>query len=127
MKNLCKTRYTRNGLRQHSLHVHVRMGLYFPKTWKRYLFDGHERPDVVQYHKEWALRMLGYKLLMAQFGDDEQVIEPILQDPSQKKLMLVTLDECTFYANDGKQDMWMLDGEIPLRKRGQGARFLNHG
>lgn len=99
-------------------------GYLYRKFGKDIFFDGHERPDVIEYRKAWALRMLQYKSFMTAFGEEDEVIEPVLADPSQQKLVLVTHDECTFYANDGKKDMWLLDGDNPLRKKGPGASIM---
>ena len=85
-------------------------GYLYRKFGKDIFFDGHERPDVIEYRKAWALRMLQYKSFMTAFGEEDEVIEPVLADPSQQKLVLVTHDECTFYANDGKKDMWFWMG-----------------
>ena len=52
--------------------------------------------------------------------------------PGQKLLVLVTRDESTFNANDGKRQMWMKEDEQPLRPKGRGkglmvADFLTPG
>jgi hypothetical protein len=61
---------------------------------------------------------------MTEFGDEEQVIEPALHDPSQKQLVLVTHGDSNFYSNDGKQDMWMMDGENSLCKKGPSSSIM---
>jgi hypothetical protein len=62
---------------------------------------------------------------MATFeGDLEEVIvEPELSD-GDKKLVLVTHDESTFYANDGQEYMWFKENENVLRKKGQGQSIM---
>ena len=51
--------------------------------------------------------MMAYKTRMATFAGDleEVIVEPELSD-GDKKLVLVTHDESTFYANDGQEYMW---------------------
>ncbi|OAD65386.1 hypothetical protein PHYBLDRAFT_153472 [Phycomyces blakesleeanus NRRL 1555(-)] len=46
------------------------------------------------------------------------------QDINQKKLVIVTHDESTFYAHDGKVDMWLEEGESHIRKKGQGRSLM---
>ena len=57
-------------------------------------------------------------------GDDkEEVVEPSLL-PGQKQLVLVTHDESTFYANDGKQTIWFGEGESILRNKTPGQSIM---
>ncbi|OAD80600.1 hypothetical protein PHYBLDRAFT_161239 [Phycomyces blakesleeanus NRRL 1555(-)] len=88
-------------------------------------YDGHERQDVVQYCHAWATRMMGYKQCMSDFtGEDEEIeVTPLLLE-NQKKLVMVTHDESTFYAHDGKVDMWLEEGESHIRKKGQGRSLM---
>ena len=44
--------------------------------------------------------------------------------PGQKPLVLVTHDESTFNANDGKQQMWMKKDKQPLRPKGRGKGLM---
>jgi len=43
--------------------------------------------------------------------------EPNLKD-GEKKLILVTHDECCFHAYDGMKQIWLAEGEQLLRKKG---------
>ncbi|KAI8967333.1 hypothetical protein BDB01DRAFT_829099 [Pilobolus umbonatus] len=45
-------------------------------------------------------------------------------DLGEKKRVLVTHDECTLYANDGKREMWIRQGENPIRKKGPGMSIM---
>jgi len=45
----------------------------------------------------------------------------------EKPLVLVTHDESTFNANDGKRKMWMEDGKQPLRPKGKGKGIMVSG
>ena len=38
--------------------------------------------------------------------------------------MLVVHDECIFYSNDGKCGIWVKNGEMPLRKKGNGRSIM---
>jgi len=37
--------------------------------------------------------------------------------PDEKEIIFVTHDESIFYANDGKRDIWTVEGEMSLRKK----------
>uniref|UniRef100_U9TTT3 Uncharacterized protein n=1 Tax=Rhizophagus irregularis (strain DAOM 181602 / DAOM 197198 / MUCL 43194) TaxID=747089 RepID=U9TTT3_RHIID len=50
-------------------------------------------------------------------------ILPNLQN-SKKKHILVIYDECIFYSNDGKREVWAKTGELPLRKKGNGRSIM---
>ncbi|OAD68317.1 hypothetical protein PHYBLDRAFT_173319 [Phycomyces blakesleeanus NRRL 1555(-)] len=38
--------------------------------------------------------------------------------------VLVTHDESTFYSNDGKEAMWLVEGENPIRKKSPGMSLM---
>ena len=38
---------------------------------------------------------------------------PNIED-EEKEHILITHDECIFYSNDGKRDVWAKTGELPL-------------
>ena len=42
----------------------------------------------------------------------------------EKERILVTHDECIFYSNDGKRGVWAKNGELPLRKKGNGRSIM---
>ena len=44
-------------------------------------------------------------------------ILPVLR-PEERELILITHDKCIFYTNDGKKKIWIPDGEMLLRKKG---------
>lgn len=57
-------------------------------------------------------------------GDEmEKVVEPVLKE-GERKIVFVTHDESTFYANDGKNDLWLLEGENYIRKKDAGASIM---
>ncbi len=43
---------------------------------------------------------------------------------NEKKIILVTHDECIFYSNDGKRGVWAKSRELPLRKKGNGRSIM---
>ena len=43
---------------------------------------------------------------------------------NEKEIILVTHNECIFYSNDGKRDVWAKSRELPLRKKGNGCSII---
>jgi len=92
---------------------------------KEVYFDGHEREDVQENRKDWVERMLEYEKKMSQFVDGEER-EPNLEE-GEKKIVQVTHDESCFYSNDGKKELWLEEGEVILRKKGEGRSYMVSG
>ncbi|OAD79520.1 hypothetical protein PHYBLDRAFT_162583 [Phycomyces blakesleeanus NRRL 1555(-)] len=95
------------------------------RAWGTSTYDGDERKDVVQYRHAWAKRMMAYKEYMSEFTRENEEIEvsPLLSE-NQKKLVMVTHDESTFYAHGGKVDVWLEENESHTRKKGQGRVLM---
>ncbi|PKC04462.1 hypothetical protein RhiirA5_379360 [Rhizophagus irregularis] len=65
-----------------------------------------------------------YEPYMASYeGETMDKILPNLQN-SEKEHILVTYDECIFYSNDGKREVWAKTGELLLRKKGNGRSIM---
>ncbi|UZO10264.1 uncharacterized protein OCT59_001859 [Rhizophagus irregularis] len=91
---------------------------------KSIYYDGHERPDVVEYRKSFLDEIYSYEKYMAKYeGETMERIPPILES-DDKEVILVTHDECIFYSNDGKRGVWAKSGELPLRKKGNGRSIM---
>ncbi|OAD71738.1 hypothetical protein PHYBLDRAFT_170399 [Phycomyces blakesleeanus NRRL 1555(-)] len=99
-------------------------GYVFRKNSKDIYYNGHEREDVIAYRQKWAKRMMVYKKKMATFSENEEtVVLPVLRS-NEIEHVLVTPDESTFYANDGKDTMWPIEDENPIRKKGPGMSLM---
>lgn len=100
-------------------------GYTYRKNEKAIFFDGHERPDVIEYRDAWSKRMIKYMERSEFFeGEDmEKVLKPVLEDGEQQ-IVFVTHDESTFYANDGKREFWLKEEENYIRKKGQGSSIM---
>ena len=71
--------------------------------YKDVYIDGHEREDVVFYRNEVFLpHWNSLKRRMVIFAEDDTWSPPPGLLPGEKPLVLVTHDESTFSANDGK-------------------------
>ncbi|OAD81098.1 hypothetical protein PHYBLDRAFT_138644 [Phycomyces blakesleeanus NRRL 1555(-)] len=60
---------------------------------------------------------------MASFGENDKVTMPQLST-DEVEHVLVTHNESTFYSNDGKEAMWLVEGENPIRKKGPGMSLM---
>lgn len=106
-------------------HYLYEWGYQYRKNKRAIFFDGHEREDAVAYRNEWSKRMVEY-MKRSDFyeGDERQdVYEPILEN-DQSKIVFVTHDESTFYANDGKNDLWLQKGENYIRQKSAGQSIM---
>ncbi|KAI8987110.1 hypothetical protein BDB01DRAFT_904728 [Pilobolus umbonatus] len=100
-------------------------GYTYKTNNKDIYFDGHEREDVVVYRKEWCQRMIEHMRYMDRYvGEDLTVVEGEAVRSGGKKRVLVTYDKSTFYANDRKKEMWIREGENPIRKKGPGMSIM---
>ena len=105
----------------------VTWGFSFRRNTKDVYYDGHERDDVVNYLQEWAVRMVAREKLMTSYDQADPTIEicPTVDlSLGQQQLVMVTHDECTFYANDGKQVLWLRDDEQVLRNKSPGRSMM---
>ncbi|KAJ7061135.1 hypothetical protein C8F01DRAFT_1252777 [Mycena amicta] len=103
--------------------VMIREGFRFTEPKKAVYYDGHERPDVVADRNDCflaAMQAIRSKLIRFEGGNVTKRIEPTSDDPNFKPHILCSHDEMTTQAHDGKKASWVLDGEQPLLKKGQG-------
>ncbi len=56
-------------------------------------------------------------------GETMKRIYPNLPE-GEKERILVTHDECIFYSNNGKREVWAKNEELPLRKKGNGRSIM---
>ncbi|KAH9924455.1 uncharacterized protein B0H18DRAFT_1211886 [Fomitopsis serialis] len=101
-------------------YTRVRKGMYI---------DGHEREDIVAYRNGFVVHWKEYEKCMTKFDEDGNPIEPQHGFPVPQtgrfKLILVTHDESTFYANDRRKTKWVHESEKvkPLPK-GEGSSIM---
>jgi len=57
---------------------------------------------------------------------EEPTMEPISPTLGvhERELILVTHNKCVFYSNDGKRGIWISEGKMPLRKKGNGRSIM---
>ena len=86
-------------------------------------YDGHDRPDVVEYRQNHFLPMMKrYEERLVRYVvghvDKEVAVKP--QNFVERRLVLAPHDKTTTQANDGHGKGWVLDNQFPLWKKGQG-------
>ena len=91
-------------------------------TFKKGLyFDGHDRPDVVNYRQESFLpEMEKYSERLVRYSPENPKIQLPLPNPDVRPLVLVAHDEMTAQANDSASKSWVLEDQHQLRKKGVG-------
>ncbi|RPA78671.1 hypothetical protein BJ508DRAFT_349096 [Ascobolus immersus RN42] len=122
---LSKRRRIRARTARRFLH---RMGFSYKNVTKNVYIDGHERPDVIEYRQqvflpEWKTHSRRFVL----FNEDGTWEFPKGLQVGEKPLVLVTHDESTFNANDGKRRVWVKDGKMPLRQKSRGKGIMVSG
>jgi hypothetical protein len=98
-------------------------GFRYVEHKKGLYYDGHERPDVVEYRqKEFLPQMQLYRNRLVEY-QPENLMEEVIKVPNnyvEPRLVLVPQDEMTAQANDGKKKSWVMGDEQPLKKKGVG-------
>jgi hypothetical protein len=76
---------------------------YFENTKKNIYIDSNEKQDVIEYRKNIFLpKRDKYSIGFIIFNEDGTWNLQLTISPSNKPVVLITLDESTFNANDGK-------------------------
>ncbi|KAA8907992.1 hypothetical protein FN846DRAFT_754691, partial [Sphaerosporella brunnea] len=105
-----------------------KLGLVFGRYTKGVYVDGHEREDVVFYRQNVFLPRWNYlqRRLVIFDENGNWKLPPGLKE-GERPLVLVTHDESTFNANDGKRQGWMTKGHQPLRPKNKGKGIMVSG
>ncbi|KAK7042832.1 hypothetical protein R3P38DRAFT_3449566, partial [Favolaschia claudopus] len=95
-------------------YIHHKKGLYF---------DGHDRPDVVDYRQNTFLPQMhqhSRRLVRYVVGDVGQELFITPDNYVERRLVLLSHDEMTAQTNDGQGKSWVLEDQHVLRKKGVG-------
>ena len=125
MRDPSTTRRTRRIRARTARRWLKKLGFSYKDVRKDVYFDGHERKDVVEYRNEVFLKawqQASRRFVI--FNEDGSWEKPSDLQPGEKPLVLVTHDESTFNANDGKRRLWLKKGEQPLRPKGKGKGIM---
>lgn len=93
-------------------------------------YDGHNRPDVVEYRQKHFLPTMQKheeRLVKYTVGDVDKEIPVIPQNYVERRLVLAPHDETTSQANDSHDKGWVLEQQFPLRKKGVGRGLHESG
>ena len=98
-------------------------GFRYTEHKKSLYYDGHEQPDVVDYHqnkflpamKEYRRRLVEYTV-----GDLDKEVQKST-NYVECQLVLCVHDEMMVQAHDGKKKSWVMDNEHALKKKGMGC------
>ena len=91
--------------------------------------DGHEREDVIEYRKSFVQRWGEYEKQMVTYDNNGNTNPPPngfdVPQTGRFRLILVTHDESTFYANDRCKNFWShkSDPHTPDQK-GEGPSLM---
>ena len=119
------------------IHMKVGRGISTSTAWRwlhskgfRYIshkkglyFDGHDRPDVIEYRQNCFLpTMKEYEPRLVQFtvNDVEKELDTKPWNFVEKRIVLYSQDESTAQANDSRLKNWVFKDHHPLRKKGAG-------
>ena len=92
--------------------------------------DGHERVDVVAYRVEFLKRMKELEPYLVEFDSCGQILAKTYPSDCQvggsqrRPTILITHDESTFSANDGKRQVWVKESDTFLRPKGKGQGIM---
>jgi hypothetical protein len=91
--------------------------------------DGHERADVVQYRTKFIARWREYEKRFLKFDNDGNATNRLVGFPVEQvgrfRLILVTHDESTFYANDRRKTKWIHASETAVAEaKGEGQSIM---
>ncbi|RPB21874.1 hypothetical protein L211DRAFT_888332 [Terfezia boudieri ATCC MYA-4762] len=102
-----------------------KLGFEWKDVRKGVYIDGHEREDVVRYRQEVFLPVLQqlFHSGLREWTEDGTILLKELP-AGEKEKILVTHDESTFNANDGKRRMWIQNNAQPLRQKSKGRGIM---
>jgi hypothetical protein len=99
--------------------------LEFKNVTKGVFIDGHEREDVVKYRqREFIPAIDQLRDYLVTWNSDGEMNLPSNLPAGEKPHILVTHDESTFNANDGKRKLWTQIGRQPIRPKGKGRGIM---
>lgn len=107
-----------------------RLGFEYKDVKKDVFIDRHERSDVVKDCTRFLKMMEELKPFMVEFEANGN-IKPKVYPPSCivggdecRPIIVITHDECTFSANDGKRRAWAQPENSFLRPKGRGQGIM---
>lgn len=106
------------------------LGYSWRDVRKGVFIDGHERSDVVEYRKKFLAEIQALKPYLVEFEENGSMKpkdypkDCAVGGPDKRPVILVTHDESTVNANDGRRQVWQKDGHSTLRPKGRGKGII---
>jgi hypothetical protein len=116
------------------------MGYMWKIIKKGVYIDGHEREDVVEYRGKFLDMWYDMQPYVREWEEVKEEVEGEVRLTGLRKkekaavkdgkfgdvkeIILVTHDESTFSANDGRRSCWVKEEENPLRPKGKGRGIM---
>ncbi|KZT03152.1 uncharacterized protein LAESUDRAFT_738373 [Laetiporus sulphureus 93-53] len=98
----------------------VKLEYELKETKKGLYGDGHKREDVLAYRQKYLDSLQETERLRWTYTDqDLEPVEPTLAK-GERRIVPIFHDEMIVYTNDLCHRIWIKDGKMPLRKKGQG-------
>lgn len=107
-----------------------KLGFEYKDVKKDVFIDGHERSDVVEDRTKFLKTIQDLKPFMVEFEPDGSMKPKeyppgcIVGGDERRPVIVITHDECTFSANDGKRRAWTRMGDSFLRPKGRGQGIM---
>jgi hypothetical protein len=106
-----------------------RLGFSWKEIRKGIFIDGHERPDVVEYRKEFLKEMWRLSAYFVEFTQDGQMMEKIYPADCQvgepgAPIIVITHDESIFSASDGRHEAWIGENNTFILPKGKGKGIM---
>lgn len=107
-----------------------RLDYKWKEVQKGVFFDGHEREDVVEYREIFLDEMKALLPYFVEFSEDGSILPKDYSEdcavggPNKRPIIMITHNESTFSANDGRRKVWTQDGHGILRPKGRGKGIM---
>ena len=107
-----------------------RLGYKWKEVQKGVFFDGHKREDVIEYQETFLNEMKSLLLYFLEFFEDGKMVPKEYPDnygvagPDRRPIIMITHDESSFCANDGRRKVLTLNGQGILRPKGKRKEIM---
>lgn len=107
-----------------------RLGYRYTDIKKGVFLDGHERPDVVQDRHYFLTELEKLSPYLVEFREDGSMVSKqypadcAVNGPNRRPCILITHDESTFSANNGRHQAWLKDRHTFLRPKSRGKGIM---
>ena len=107
-----------------------RLGYKWKEVQKEVFFKRHEHEDVREYRKTIFNEMKSLLPYFVEFFEDGTMVPKEYPDdfavggPDRRPIIMITHDESTFSANDGRRKVWTLNGQGILRPKRKEKRIM---